>query len=94
MVAFWGMKAAASSALDRVLTPVGRCLTPEVARALVGLRADEEMQARLEDLADKSTEGALTPTEREEYETYVSALDFVAVLQAKARAVLTNGSAA
>jgi hypothetical protein len=58
------------------------------------LRADEEMQARLEDLADKSTAGALTPEEREEYQTYVSALDFVAVLQAKARAMLARGSAA
>lgn len=76
------------AAFDRILDPVGRCLTPDVARALVGLRADEEMQARIEELADKSTEGALTPAEREEYQAYVAALDFISVLQAKARAVL------
>lgn len=81
--------AAALSALDRILDPVGRCLTPEVARALVQLRADEGTQARLEELADKSTEGTLTPGEREEYEAYVSAIDFLSVLQAKARSILS-----
>jgi hypothetical protein len=82
------MAVPALSALDRVLEPVGRCLTPEVARALVGLRADAEVQARLEELADKSTEGALSPEERDEYQSYVSAIDFLSVLQAKARAIL------
>jgi len=84
------MTAAASSALDRILDPVGRCLTPEVAHALVGLRADQEMQERIEQLADKATEGALSPVEREEYEAYVSAIDFLTVLQSKARAVLNE----
>jgi hypothetical protein len=88
------MVTAVSSALARILDPVGRCLTPEVARALVGLRADAETQARLEELADRSTEGTLTVAEREEYETYVSAIDFLTVLQAKARAVLSAAPAA
>jgi hypothetical protein len=88
------MTAAAFSALDRILAPVGRCLTPEVARALVRLRADDEMHARLEELADKSTEGTLSPAERDEYTAYVSALDFLAVLQAKARAVLAADAGA
>jgi hypothetical protein len=84
--------AAVLSALDRLLEPVGRCLTPEVARALVALRTDEATQARLEELADKSTEGMLTPGEREEYQAYVSAIDFLSVLQAKARAILAGAA--
>ena len=52
------------------------------------------MQARLEELADKSTEGTLTDAEREEYEAYVSAIDFLTVLQAKARAMLADAAGA
>lgn len=82
------------SALARILDPVGRCLTPEVARSLVGLRTDEETQARIEELADKSTEGTLSLAERAEYETYVAAIDFLTVLQAKARTVLAGAPGA
>lgn len=77
-------------ALDRLLDPVSRCLTPEVARQLVALRADPELQQRVDALADKCTEGQLTPEEREEYETYVRASRFVAILQAKARRLLAQ----
>jgi hypothetical protein len=76
--------------LDRILDPVGRCLTPEVARALVELRADPETLARIEQLADRCTEDQLSPTERAEYEAYVSAMDFLSVLQAKARRLLSG----
>jgi hypothetical protein len=76
--------------LDRVLEPVSRCLTPEVARRLVELRADPELQKRLDTLADKCTEGQLTAEEREEYETYIQASRFIAILQAKARKLLAQ----
>jgi hypothetical protein len=76
--------------LERLLDPVGRCLTPEVARQLVDLRADPDLQERVDLLADKCTEGQLTAEEREEYETYVRASRFIAILQAKARKVLAQ----
>ena len=76
------------SILDRLLTPVGDCLTPDVARHLVGLCASPEVQARLDALADKSTEGQLSAEERAEYATAVSAIEFISVLQAKARRLL------
>jgi hypothetical protein len=79
--------------LDRLLDPVGRCLTAEVARNIVDLRADPVAQARIDELADKSTEGRLSGEERTEYEAYVRAIDFIAVLQAKARAMLARGEA-
>ena len=77
-----------TAALDRMLDALGRCLTPESAQQVVGLRADSQLQSRLDELAEKSTEGTLSDDERTEYETYVRALDFIAVLQNKARAAL------
>jgi hypothetical protein len=74
--------------LDRLLDPVTRSLTPEAARQLVSLRADDELQERLEVLADKCTEGRLTPEEHKEYEAYVGALQVISILQAKARKLL------
>lgn len=82
--------ASSAAALHRILDPVGRCLTPEFARALMSLRTDPETQDRIDELADKSTEGTLTAAERAEYETYVSANDFLGVLQAKARRLLSG----
>ena len=79
------MKTAKLPALERVLDPVGRCLTPDVAKAIVNVRLDAETQAHLDALAAKSTAGTLSPQERTEYESYVSALDFLAILQSKAR---------
>jgi hypothetical protein len=78
--------------LDRLLDPVAACLTTEVARRIAALRADSATQARLDELADKAAEGDLSPAEREEYAAYVEALDFVALLQAKARALLFASS--
>ena len=78
------------SILDQLLTPVGDCLTPEVARHLVDLHASADVQARLEDLADKSTEGQLSAEERAEYATAVAAIEFISVLQAKARRLLSQ----
>jgi hypothetical protein len=78
--------------LQQILDPVGRCLTPDVARQLVGLQADPDILERLETLAERSTEGELTTEERAEYETYVQAMDFIAVLQAQARALLAGSN--
>jgi hypothetical protein len=67
-----------AGALNRILEPVSRCLTPGVARQLVKLRADPETQARIDKLADKCNEGQLTKAER----------DFLTILQLKARSLL------
>ena len=74
--------------LDRLVEPVVRTLTPEVARALVELRADPELQARMDELAEKCNEGRLTPDEHDEYETSIRFGNFIAILQAKARRLL------
>ena len=80
------------STLDRLLDPVGRCLSENAARKLAGLRADEQAQAHVRSLAEKCNEGTLSPEERAEYEAYVMAGQIVAILQAKARARLDTTS--
>ena len=83
-----------SDFLDRMLDPLGRSLTPDAARQLAELRADPAAQQRMDELADRCNEGTLTADERAEYEAYVTAASLIAVLQSKARAVLSGGAAA
>jgi hypothetical protein len=82
------MKTSDVPLLHRLFDPVGRILTPDVARKLVNVRFDRKAQARIAKLARKCNEGKLTTAERGEYETYVNAIDFIAILQAKARVLL------
>ena len=78
----------AAAVLDRVFEPVAHCLTPEVARRIAALRASPEVQQRIDELADKNGEGTISAEERAEYETWVRAINFLGVLQAKARKVV------
>lgn len=82
------------SPVDRLLDPLARCLTAEVARSIVDFHADAATQARIDELADKCNEGQLTALERAEYEAYVEAIDFIAILQAKAWSILNQGVSA
>ena len=79
-----------TTAIDRVFDPISRCLTPAVARRIVKLRADPELDTRIHELAEKANEGQLSVTERSEYETYVRAIHFFTVLQSKARRLLSG----
>ncbi|NCO42001.1 MAG: hypothetical protein COZ06_20980 [Armatimonadetes bacterium CG_4_10_14_3_um_filter_66_18] len=79
---------AAHAVLNRLLDPVGRCFTLEVAQRITELRAPKYAQRRIEELAAKSTAGTLSENERGEYDAYVSAGSFVAILQTKARRLL------
>jgi len=78
--------------LDRLLEPFVGCLTPDVAAKVADLRADDAMQDRIDFLAERANEGLLTADERDEYAGYLHAIDVLAVLQAKARAVLRRQS--
>ena len=77
-----------STVLDELLDPVNRCLRPDVARRIAELRASPQVRQKMDDFAEKSTAGTLTVAERMEYETCVRAIDFIGVLQAKARVVI------
>jgi hypothetical protein len=62
-----------------------------MAQELVDLQAPSDVQARIDELADKCTEGQLTPEEMAEYEGFIQAINIIGLLQDKARTVLRNG---
>lgn len=78
------------SVVDELLDPVGQCLTPEVAHRLAGLRATPQVQEKLDAFAEKSSEGTLTAEERLPYEAILRAINFISLLQLKARALISR----
>jgi hypothetical protein len=83
----------ASSALDGFLEPLSRCLDTESARRVVDLRVDPAIQARVEVLAERANDGALTEEERAEYAALVDAADLISILKLRVRRRLqANGS--
>ncbi len=84
------MTATATAAFNRLTDPLVSLFSPEVAASLLSYRGDGELAARIEELARKSNEGELSVDEAEEYQGYVRANKFIAVLQAKARKSLTK----
>lgn len=81
------------SYLDRLLDPLTDALTPESASALLDLRADAEVGARIEELRCRANEGTLTPAEDAEYKDFIEAVDLVSIMQAKARRFLSRQAA-
>ena len=80
----------ATSALERLLRPLSRSFTVELARALVNVQADAESQARYDKLADRRTERRLTPDEQAELESIVRANTLLGILKAEAQAFLAQ----
>jgi len=78
--------------LDRFLEPMTEAFTPQVAQKLVELRADPELQAHIDALADKANADTLTPEEDRDYKSYIEAADIIGVIQAKARRYLAAQS--
>lgn len=79
-----------TTAFNRGTDPILQFFTVDQAREIVEYRGDSGLQQRLEELAERANEGMLTPDEQAEYEGYVRANKFVAILQAKARKLLSN----
>ena len=73
-----------TAAFDRGIRPLLELVLPDKAEAILTIRAEPEIQARIEELAHKSTEGQLSDPERAEYIGYVRANKFVAILRRKA----------
>lgn len=71
--------------LDQIIEPFAECLTQEAARKIVAIRADEELQQRVDALANKANAGTLTESEQSEYDRYLAAFHFVTILQARPR---------
>ena len=84
------MPASATAVLDRLLEPVGRTMPAGFARELLEIRAEPDLQARIDALAAKGNEGQWTDDERAEYDGYIQVIHLVAILQSKARQSLTG----
>ncbi len=77
-----------TAAFDRGVRPILQMVLLDKADTVLRFRADAGLQERIEELAAKSNEGELTPEERAEYEGYVRANKFIAILQRQARRIL------
>lgn len=84
--------ATATNYLDRLLDPVTETFSPEVARAIINLRADCELEEHINILRQKANEGTLSAEEDEEYKDFVEAVDVISIIQAKARQSLARNS--
>lgn len=73
-----------SEGFRRYMIHFAESLSPELATALAQSNPDPEFQQRLDALAAKANEGQLSADEREEYESYVEAMDLVALMRIKA----------
>lgn len=57
--------------------------TPELAEHFVATQPKAELQARIEELAAKANEGELSAIEKSEYDTYIEAMDVIALMRVK-----------
>ncbi len=73
------------SAFERGVRPVLEILLRGREESLSSIPPDAALHDRIETLAEKSTEGELTNDERAEYEGYVQANTFLAMLRRAAR---------
>jgi hypothetical protein len=83
----------AQAAFHRGVHPLLQLLLPGREDAVLAVQSDQPLKERIDQLAAKNTEGALTPEERDEYAGYVRANKFVAVLRREAKK-FNAGSAA
>ena len=81
------------TAFQRGVSPLLQLLLPGREDAVLAVQTDQSLRERIEELAAKNTEGALSPAEHEEYVGYVRANKFVAVLRREAKK-FKSGSAA
>lgn len=75
---------------ERLIDPAHDDLSPEAARFLLRLDFRESDHARMEELAQKSNDGALMQDERAELQNYVRIGNVLALMQSKARLSLKH----
>jgi len=72
-----------SASLHKFLLHFTETLTPELAEHFIKLPPDPDFQQRLDELGGLANEEALSEEERREYDTYIEAMDVVALLRIK-----------
>ena len=72
-----------STALRDFLIQFTDGFSPELAEHFVSTPSKPELQDRINELAAKANEGQLSAAERSEYDTYVEAMDVIALMRVK-----------
>ena len=67
---------------------LSECLTPDVAAKIAAYRTDDDLQGHWDLLAEKNSEGTITPVEKKELDAMVRAGSIISILQAIARRVI------
>ncbi len=83
-----------NTALARLLRPLSRGLSVELASALAQLRADDETQARYDELAARCSQGLLTSGDQSELDALVEANTLLGILKAEAELSMVQHQAA
>jgi uncharacterized protein YnzC (UPF0291/DUF896 family) len=73
------------SIITRLVAPERAAFPPEVARAILTLSFPQEDVDRMNELADKSQEGDLTPQEHAEVESYRRVGHWLSIMKSKSR---------
>jgi hypothetical protein len=80
--------------VDLVFDSATATMTPEVARWLSEFHASPELSARLEDYAERNTEGRLSHEELEEFSALVELGDIFSMLRLRARRFVADQNGA
>jgi hypothetical protein len=83
-----------TSATTQVFSQLASSLDRASLESLVGFHADERTQSRVDELAERCNAGTLSAAEARDYESYVEAARFIAILKAEARRILNSQDAA
>jgi hypothetical protein len=73
------------SPLEKMIEQLSDCFTSDSAKRLLKMRADPILRKHMEEFADKSSSGTLTPDEYQEYGACVKLDTFVSILKSKLR---------
>jgi hypothetical protein len=76
------------SALERAIASGDSPLTPDVARTMLQWHLSEEDNAKMDDLMDKSKQGALSEEERADLAELCDTVDLLSLIHLRARLAL------
>jgi len=67
---------------------IASCFDQEFAKKLIAYRGNDKLQAKIDDFADRNTEGKLSSSELVEYRELIEVIGWFSVMQARARLYL------
>ena len=79
--------------LDELLDPFTQCLDAQSAQRVIEFGIAPAVQQRVDVLAERANQGALTEDELRDYEALINAADFIAILKLKAQRRLIPNAA-